>query len=160
MADVFCNTSPLQYLHQVGQLDLLPELYGQVHIARAVVTELAKGMGQGVALPNVSQLRWATIAEMSSTGELFPSLGRGEAETIALGMKRPDALLVVDDRAARGTATAARLDVIGTVGVLLLAKERGLVETVGPVLDELTELGFRLSDRVRREALGRAGEVA
>ena len=91
---------------------------------------------------------------------MFPSLGRGEAETIALGMKRPDALLVVDDRAARGAATAARLDVIGTVGVLLLAKERGLVETVGLVLDELTELGFRLSDRVRREALGRAGEVA
>ena len=129
-------------------------------MARAVVTELAKGMGQGVALPNVNRLRWATVAEMSSTSELFPGLGRGEAETIALGMKRPDALLVVDDRAARGAATAARLDVIGTVGVLLLAKERGLVETVGPVLDELTELGFRLSDRVRREALGRAGEVA
>ena len=158
MADVFCNTSPLQYLHQVGHLELLPTLFEHVQVAEAVVAELAEGIRARVALPNVEQLPWATTRAVPNTSRLVSDLGRGEAETIALGLESPDSLVVLDDARARRAAAAARLSVIGTVGVLLLAKEGGHIETVRPILDHLARLRFRLGERVRWQALVEAGE--
>ena len=158
MADVFCNTSPLQYLHQVGHLALLPTLYRHVQVAEAVVAELAEGAKQQVALPNVEQLPWVTTRAVSGAGELSAGLGRGESETIALGLESSNGLVVLDDAAARRVAVAARLEVIGTVGVLLLGKERGHVGRIGPTLDHLGRIGFRLGERLRRQVLIDAGE--
>jgi predicted nucleic acid-binding protein len=50
-----CNTSPLLYLHIVGQLDLLPQLYGQVLIPPAVQAELRAGAQRGVNVPPVDR---------------------------------------------------------------------------------------------------------
>lgn len=158
MADVFCNTSPLQYLYQLGHLELLPTLYERVQVAVAVVEELAGGMRQQVAVPNVEQLPWATTRMASDTSRLISGLGRGEAETIALGLESSHGLVILDDAKARRAASETGLRVIGTVGVLLLAKERGHVEIIRPVLDHLVRLRFRLSERVRIEALTKAGE--
>ena len=158
MLDVFCNTSPLQYLHQIGQLDILPTLFGEVQVAEAVAAELAEGRRRQIALPNIRRLSWATIRAVSDAGSLVPNLGRGEAETIALGLEKSNALVVLDDGAARRAATAAGLSIVGTVGVLLRAKERGCIGAVRPAVVRLEELGFRISERVRRRALIEAGE--
>jgi predicted nucleic acid-binding protein len=53
---VISNTSPLQYLYQLGQLELLPRLYQQVTIPPAVVQELVDGRALGVALPVLEHL--------------------------------------------------------------------------------------------------------
>lgn len=156
--DVFCNTSPLQYLHQLGKLELLPRLFGQVHVADAVVSELAEGRKRGVSLPDIGRLPWATARAASDPQRMIPSLGRGESETIALGLETPDALVVMDDAAARKAASTAGLSVVGTIGLLLLAKERGYIGVVGAELAGLARLGFRLSERLRRYALLEAGE--
>jgi len=52
LAEVIVNTSPLQYLYQVGQLDLFPKLFGRIIVPTAVMTELAEGRRLGVALPD------------------------------------------------------------------------------------------------------------
>ena len=158
MLDVFCNTSPLQYLHQVGKLEVLPRLFEQVQVAEAVVAELAEGRKRKVSLPDIGRLPWITTRVASDAKRLIPNLGRGEAETIALGLEAPNALVVMDDAAARKAASAERLSVIGTVGVLLLAKEQGYIDAVGPALASLEEMGFRLSERLHRQALFEAGE--
>ena len=158
MADVFCNTSPLQYLHQVGHLELLPTLFTHVQVAEAVVAELAAGIRRETALPDVEQLAWVTTRAISDTGLLASGLGRGEAETLALSLESPGSLVILDDAEARRAAKAAQLNVIGTVGVLLLAKERGHIEAIRPVIDHLGRLGFRLSELVRIDALTKAGE--
>ena len=158
MVDVFCNTSPLQYLHQVGHLELLPTLFKHVQVAEAVVAELAEGMRRETALPNVEHLPWVTTRAVLNTGELVSGLGRGETETLALSLESPGSLVILDDAEARRVAKAAQLDVVGTVGVLLLAKERGHIETIRPIMDRLGRLGFRLSELVRMDALAKAGE--
>lgn len=61
MPDLVCNTSPLQYLHQLGLLHLLPKLGGRVSIPPAVVEELAAGRRAGVDLPDPTQLDWVRI---------------------------------------------------------------------------------------------------
>jgi len=56
LPDVICNTSPLQYLHQIGHLHLLPQLTGSVIVPNAVCDELHAWLAQGIELPEVTAL--------------------------------------------------------------------------------------------------------
>ena len=75
-----------------------------------------------------------------------------------MGLEAPDHLLVLDDRAARRYAIAVGLELTGTVGILLLAKERRLLDAVRPALDRLQRLRFRLSAATYRRVLDFGGE--
>ena len=160
MPVVICNTSVLQYLHQIDLLDLLPALFGQVQIPRAVAAELDEGKRRNVSLPTLEDLSWVTIQPVRDRTllPLITSLGDGEKEVLALGLEATDALLVLDDRNARRYATAAELEVTGTLGILILAKERGLLGSIRPALDRLQALQFRLSAETRQIVLDLAGE--
>lgn len=78
---------------------------------------------------------------------------------VALATTLPDAVVLLDDGAARERATRLGLRITGTVGILLVAKERSLVDTLAPELDRLSTFGFRLAAPVRLAALRRAGEL-
>ena len=159
MLDVVCNTSPLQYLHQVALLELLPDVFGKVHVPIAVASELAQGRRLGISLPDVNTLSWVEIQQVSDSSALADNLGRGEAEVIALGLRLQNALVVLDDREARRQAAAMGLEMVGTLGILVLAKEKGLLGAVAPPMEKLQAAGFRLSESVRHAALMEAGEV-
>ena len=160
MRDVICNTSPLQYLHQTDLLHLLPALFGSVQVPAAVAAELAEGRRRSVRLPDLAQLPWVTLRSVRER-KLLPlvtSLGSGEKEVLALGLEAPGHLLVLDDRDARRHAIAAGLEVTGTLGILVLAKERGLLDSIRPVLNHLQALRFRLRTETYRVALELANE--
>ena len=160
MADVVCDTSPLQYLYQAGLLYVLPAIFDRVMVPPAVVAEIVEGRKRNVPLPEPSELAWVTIREVGDR-TLIPriaSLGDGEREVIALGLEAKDSLLVIDDRIARRHAVAVGLRITGTLGVLLLAKERGHLGAVRPALDRLEAMRFRLSMETRRAVLDEAGE--
>jgi predicted nucleic acid-binding protein len=59
--DAICDTSPIQYLHQLGLLHLLPEFYSRIVVPPAVVDELDRGRAIGIDLPDVRALRWMKI---------------------------------------------------------------------------------------------------
>lgn len=163
MPSVICNTSPLQYLHQINLLNLLPELFGhgQILIPQAVVNEINTGRRKNKNLPTLTELSWAVIRPPANTSLLskYPtSLGNGEKHVLALGMDTPNALLVMDDRIARRHAFEAGLDVTGTLGILLLAKQEGILTSVKPSLDHLLNSGFHISASIYRKALELAGE--
>ena len=146
MRGVICNTSPLQYLYQVDLLHLLPTLFGSAQAPSAVAAELAEGRNRGVRLPELAELSWMAVRPVRDRTllPLVTSLGNGEKEVLALGLETPDHLLVFDDRSARRYARAAGLDTTGTLGILVLAKERGLVDAVRPILNRLQDLQFRV----------------
>ena len=159
--DVICNTSPLQHLHQADLLHLLPALFGSVKVPSVVIAELAEGQRRGVRLPELVELPWATVRSVQDR-KLLPlvtSLGDGEKEVLALGLETSGSLLLLDDRDARRHAIAAGLEITGTLGILLLAKERGLLDSVQPALDRLQLLQFRLSAATRRAVLDLANEL-
>jgi predicted nucleic acid-binding protein len=88
-----------------------------------------------------------------------PELGIGERAALSLALEvGRDSLVLLDDAAARVAAKQLGLATTGTIGVLLLAKERGLVNVVGPELAQLEQHGFRMTEAVRRRALQLAGE--
>jgi hypothetical protein len=153
--DVFCNTSPLQYLHQAGVLHLLSDLYGRVVVPEAVVAELHEGRARSIALPEINGLSWVEVRGVQDR-RLLPmvaDLGPGEREVIALGLESPGSLLLLDDRMARRYATYLKLPVAGTLAVLLKAKQTGALAKLAPVVEQLEALGFRLDARTRRAVL-------
>jgi predicted nucleic acid-binding protein len=155
LADAICNTSPFQYLHQLGRLDLLPRLLGRVLLPPAVASELHVGRTRGVSLPDPALLDWVeSRAPRMSAPALATesSLGRGETEALALAFET-GGLLVLDDGEARRVAARLGLSYTGTLGVLRRARQAGLVPRLAPELDRLAALGFRFDRAVREELL-------
>ncbi len=77
----------------------------------------------------------------------------GEAEAIALALEK-NCKIVLDDKQARLMAKRLGVNVIGTIGLFIRAKQNGLIELLKPILDELENNGFRMSADLKTEALG------
>lgn len=161
MDEVICNTSPLQYLHQLDLLPVLHFLVGKVVVPPAVVAELEVGRRGGVNLPHLAALDWIAVRSPSgrSALPLIRDLGAGEAEVLLLALETENAVVVLDDLLGRRTAASLQLRLTGTLGLLLDAKRAGLLQSLAPVLDRLHELRFRLSPATRLAVLERAEEA-
>jgi predicted nucleic acid-binding protein len=160
LADVIVNASPLQYLHQVGQLDLFPRLFGRIIVPDAVVAELAAGRQLGVSLPAPEVVEWIDLRSPASPvgGLLSWDLGAGESAVLSLALEHPGSWVVLDDKLARQAALHLNLPLLGTAGILLRAKRAGHLHAVRPVLTQLAALGFRLTSETVRSVLDLAGE--
>ena len=160
MHEAICDTSPIQYLHQIGFLHLLAEFYTQTLIPPAVVGELDRGKAIGVDLPDIRTLPWLKIQAPEGLGKVptVADLGVGEKEVLALGMQVPGAVVILDERLWRLHAEALKLNFTGTLGVLLRAKVEGRIPRIQPILEHLDQLGFRLSTKTHAAVLRQAGE--
>ena len=85
-------------------------------------------------------------------------MGRGEAEVLTLSKEKNADIILIDEKKARKVARRAGFKVVGVLGLLLVAKNRALIPTVKPFIDELCRQGFRLSEKVKERALKEAGE--
>ena len=155
------DTGPLIALARVDQLQLLAALFGDGVIPPAVYREAhiesglpgAKRIGEALA---AGWLRVVAPLDDGPVADLLRVVDAGEAEAMALCLHRQARLLVIDAAKGRKVAGHAGIPLVGVAGVLLAAKSKGLIGAVGPVLDELTTVGYRLSrqfiDGVRRRA--------
>jgi len=160
LPDVICDTSPIQYLHQLQALPLLRQLAAQVFVPPAVVAEIATGRGLGLDLPNLDELAWVTVrvpVRILATPETA-DLGLGESEVLALALEQRDAVAILDEALARRAARMLGVRLTGTLGVLLDAKRVGLIAQITPLLDRLQSLGFRLAPHTRLAVIQLAGE--
>jgi predicted nucleic acid-binding protein len=92
-----------------------------------------------------------TVALASAHAEPFP-LGRGESEAIHLAKERNANLILLDDKKARRVAEEHGLTVTGTLGILLIAHQKGFVE-MPAILRDLLRCGFRLSEKLAAQIL-------
>lgn len=149
---VVSNASSLIALGHIAHIHLLQMLFSAVLIPPAVVRETAPT----VALP-------AWISERALTQPIGPqilraSLGPGESEAISLALEVSARWVILDERPARRLAQALGLPVIGTLGVLLASKRRGLLPAVRPCVDALVDFGFHISPDLYNLVLADAGE--
>ena len=160
LPDVICNTSPVQYLHQLQLLSILPALAGRVIVPPAVIDELGEGRNRGMHLSDLTRLDWIEIRRPLSERAvpLVTNLGPGEAEVLMLALELDDAVVVLDDAFARRMAESLGLRLKGTLGLLLDAKREGLIPAIIPLLNQLQELRFRLAPYTRTAVLKLAGE--
>lgn len=151
-ASVVADASPLIAFQQIGQLGLLQTIFTEVIVPPAVAREIQ------TSVPSVPWIVERPLAQAIAPLVLRASLGAGESEALSLAMEVHADRLLVDERAARRAARALGLAVIGTLGVLLAAKRKGLITEVGSPLDDLLRQGFWVSPRLVRQALSAAGE--
>jgi predicted nucleic acid-binding protein len=150
----------MQYLHQVGQLAILPALGTEVWVPPAVLSELDHGRQHGIDVPDPAALSWVVVRGPAKKPPL-PSaaqLGPGESEVIWLALESPSAVAVLDDSEARRVAKQLGIRFTGILGLLVDAKHMGLLNAVKPVLDELGNRNFHLSARTRETILQMASE--
>ncbi|MFK7845606.1 MAG: DUF3368 domain-containing protein [Rhodothermales bacterium] len=161
MADIICDTSSLQYFHQLSLIQLLDELADEVIVPQAVVGELEVGATAGVNVPAPGEIAWMKIQRPASVAvlPLVSGLGPGETEVLALGLEMPGTIVVLDDMLARRTAQSLKLPMTGTLGLLIDAKSKQFIPAIRPVLDQLQKLRFYISASTRTMILGKAGEL-
>lgn len=155
---VIADTTPLNYLILIDLVGVLPQLYGRVLIPTAVWEEFQR--------PETPEAVRAWVAQPPTWLEIRPvkrnpdpaveSLGAGEREAIALAEELHADRLIMDDRAARRIATQRNLTVIGTLGVLVEAAERTLVDFADATA-RLQQTSFYVSPEVLNRLLQRYG---
>lgn len=145
---VVSDSTCLIGLERVGRLDILPALFDSVTIPPKVEREFG-GKFDWLKVGNLTNNLLVAVLEII--------VDTGEAEAIALASEK-NCLMITDDKQARAAAKRLSILIIGTVGVLIRAKQNGIVAEVKPILDALDANEFRISRALREEALKFAGE--
>lgn len=155
---VVSNTSPLIKLVGVGLLDLLPQLYDQIWIPDVVHTEYHARVKPGD--PDLNMLSWLFVKPVTIDASLTTrgNLGAGEAAAITLAQTSHVKLVILDDKRGRHIALRHGIAVIGTLGVLVTAKQNDLIPAVRPVIDRMIAQGRHISLSLREQVLRAAGE--
>jgi predicted nucleic acid-binding protein len=152
-------------LSSIGQLHLLKKLlHDEIIIPEAVWHEVVEtGAGRPGARA-IESADWITVRQVSDTDLLCllkNELDRGEAEAIALAKEIEAKLILLDERDARKTAKSLRLNVLGTIGLLIQAKQAGRITSLQAMLDQLRdEAQFRISNSLYELAMKAVGEIA
>ncbi|MCB0023868.1 MAG: DUF3368 domain-containing protein [Caldilinea sp.] len=157
MSEVVSNTGPLIALAGIGRFSLLHDLFVTIHIPAAVFAEVQDETSRA-ALASANWLKLRTISSPLAVQILRDELDAGESEAIVLATELQAGLLLVDERAATAKARNRGLTTIGTLGVLLMAKEQGCLAAVKPAIDDLRRAGFHMSESLYHMVLASAGE--
>ena len=154
------DTSPICYFARLGLLDVLHKLIGQILVPMAVVDEIDRGRTFIPELPNLRLLDWVDIEMVAANipDASSSQLGPGETEALALARSLSGVCLLMDDFQAREQAINSGISVRGTLALLLMAKEKKYIREVRPLINQLKEMGFRLSDSLQNTVLSLARE--
>jgi predicted nucleic acid-binding protein len=131
-------------LAKIGHLDLLFKSFGTVTIPPAVHREFGQ---------NIDPLVVQSVQNTALVRSLKTQIDEGESEAIALAMEQADVFVVLDDKRARRIVKQLGLKVIGTVGLLLRAKKKGIVSEIKPILDAHQQADFRIHNGLYQVAV-------
>jgi len=157
---VVVNASPLICLFQAGMEGILGLLWSHVEVPEAVWEEILAGPKTDRAAKLLASASWAKKVEANTILPQIAAwdLGPGESEVLTFAFRNPGYRAVIDDAEARRCARTFGIPLLGTGGILVLAKRRGLVGSVSQALDTLKESGLWLSDDIVRMLRSQAGE--
>ncbi len=154
---VVADTSPINYLLLIDQINLLPRLFQQIIIPDVVRDEMLDPsapptLQQWIANPPP----WLVVQAVSVTDETLNALDPGEQAAIALAQTLPADLLIIDERLGRRIARDQRIPIIGTLGILDDAARQGLVD-LSEAISLLQQTNFRISRRIIQTLLENRG---
>jgi predicted nucleic acid-binding protein len=159
---VVSDTTPLIGLSSIGRLELLLQLFDDVYIPQAVFDEtVTSGREEGKAKHSVANADWIHIVEVKdrlAVNILLDEMDLGEVETIILASEMKADWVLMDEKKGRRKLSQLNIPKIGTVGILLKAKQLGLVSNLKAELESLQKSGFSVSQLVIEEVLKMAGE--
>ena len=149
------DSSALVALSIMNRLDLLETIFGEIYVPEAVYDEVTISFKpQSVALKNFLANKIISV-ELNITQI---GLGQGELEAIALYKDKNAKFLLIDDRRAKKFAKLNNVNVIGSLGVMVLAKELGKVKSIREDLEKLRNSDVFISETLIEKVLSSVGE--
>jgi hypothetical protein len=158
---VVSDTTAITHLAKIGALTILQKLYFEILIPEAVLSELAqvkRTQPGALQVLNSSWIKVVKIKNQAVVNKLTRHLDLGESEAIALSIELQSDVLIIDERAGRAVAKKLGRNIIGMVGVLIEAKNKGYIQSIKPYMDKLRNTGFRMSEDLYQMALNTADE--
>ena len=154
------NASPLIYLSQVGLLHYLQLVGEEVLVPQAVANEIRAYGPNDITAHSLHHTSWLQIVEVPEVPAIIQAwdLGPGESEVLAWAHANPETETIIDDLAARRCAATLGVPVRGTLGLVLIAKQRGEIPEARPVVEQLCRAGMYLSSHVIERALALVDE--
>jgi predicted nucleic acid-binding protein len=157
---IVCDSSPIIALALCGQLELLDKMFNDILIPQEVYNESAKEGKE----PTPIIKKWAVgkvieVIDRQKENIFNKTLDKGEAEAIALYLEKSADYLLIDEKKGRKIAIENGIKVIGSLGVLIMAKRKNLLQSIRPSLELLRHSSTRISDFLYEQALKMAGEI-
>ena len=143
-----CNASPLIFLAKIDLIDVLPKMVQTLNIPNGVYREI-KGQNDA-ASAWIEKGKDDYLVELDSVPTIIESwdLGKGEMEVLAYAHSNKHLIAALDDKAA-----SLGIDVIGTIGLIIMANKKGHVDKPVVYLEKLKKTGFRISDELYQHAI-------
>ena len=151
---VVSDTSPISNLLQIGEINLLRPIFHKIVVPSGVFAEICQVESHKEFLIKQDWIETATLTNTNLKTGLMADLDGGEAEAIALAIELKADYLLMDETKGRQIAESYGVKVIGIIGVLIKAKEEGLIAEVKPYLQKLVnEAGFWLNPKLIKTIL-------
>ncbi len=154
------NASPLIFLSRSRHLDLLRAFADEIWVPESVATEILRRGRRDITAQAIRQTEWLITKSVIPIPNAVTEwrLGAGESSVLALALEHPDTESIIDDLAGRKCAASLNIPVRGTLGIVLVARKRGLIPKARPLIEDMMTAGLYLSKKVVDEALRRVGE--
>lgn len=149
MKVIIADTSCLIIYERINKLEILQGTFSELIVTKEVAEEYGE-------LPN-----WMKIIELKDDEQylkLAKNLGKGEASSIALALEVENSLLIIDEKKGRKIAEELGVEIIGSLGILIKAKDKGIIQSVKEVIALIEKTNFRISEAVKKKVLNEAGE--
>lgn len=151
---VIADSSPINVLVRIAQVQVLPSLFHEVIIPEEVVLELSHSKTPPVVREFIaSGPSWLVVRQAPGSPRL-PGLDAGEEAAIQLALLEEESLILMDDADGRRVARSQGLRVIGTIGILEEGAVRGHVD-FPLAIEQLEQTDFRVDARLVADALAR-----
>ena len=145
MPNVIADTSCLIVLNRTNLLHILRDLYGHVIVTDEVASEYGDVLPQWVRVEKVK--------DRNALKLINTFIDLGEASSCALALETDDSIVIIDDLKGRKIAGRLGLRITGTLGIMLRAKERKLIDSLKNVVAQLRNEGFHVSEELEIEIL-------
>lgn len=146
---VIADTSCLILLDKIGELNLLRSIFGRVIVTREIAMEFGSDLPEWVTIRRIEKLDIQNAFDLDT----------GEASAIILALELKSVLLILDDYKARKVAEKMGLNITGTLGLFLKAKQLNIISSIRPLLERIQQTNFRYSQKVFDQILTMAGEL-
>ncbi len=157
MKVVIADTGVIISLIHIGQLDLIEKVFGEYYLAKAVWIELNNYDNPYFDKSKLEEIK-PKVREIHSKNYLSIVMDYGESESVILYEELLADYLLIDDNRARKIAESIDIKCIGTLGLLLKAKEKNIVRELKPLFIEFIKIGRYFSKELLNYILVKGGE--
>lgn len=147
---IIADSSSIIILYETDLLHLLHSLFNRMTITKEVENEVK------IVLPE-----WVKVEDLSNKKlvmDLLKELDAGEASSIALAVEYKNSLLIIDEKDDRKVAASLHIQIIGTLGILLQAKRKNLIQSFEESVNKIITKGFRVSPQLLGQFIKESGE--